>query len=119
MSDDEWDFDSDENEETESSASQEFFKPPQLLVGIDTDPSMFTKTEEGLHGFHSCLFGLYTMLDQLLLKFDQKTIAVILAHDSHSKAMIFDFDTPVSEKLTILKKMLDMEDEAIKDEYMR
>lgn len=116
MSEDEWEF---ENEETEDGAPPEFLKPPQLLIGIDTHPSMFAKTEEGLHAFHSCLLGLYTLLDQLLLKSDKKTVAVILGHDSEAKSLLVDFDMPVHEKLLTIKKLLDLKDEAIKDEFMR
>lgn len=119
MADNEWDFDSEEENEDDGTSSQEPSKPPQLLVAIDTHPLMFTKTEQGLHAFHSCLFGIYSVLDQLLLKSDKKTLGIILAHDSESKAMLIDFDTPVTEKIVIVKKLLDMKDEDIKDEYMR
>lgn len=115
--DDDWNFDEEEQEDGE--ASQAFQKPPQLLLGIDTHPSMFAKTEDGLHAFHSCLLGLYTILDHLLLKADQKTIAVILAHDSENKSTLIDFDMLPNKKLLALKKLLDLKDEALKEEFMR
>lgn len=118
MFDNEWDFVGDGNEADEESA-QKSFKPPQLLVGIDTHNSMFTKFGEGLHAFHCCLFGIYTVLDQLLLRSDQKSIAVILAHDCEEKTMLFDFDTPFTEKIAIVKKLLDMDEDVLKNEYMR
>lgn len=120
MSDNEWDFDFEEDNEGDgTSASQEDFKPPQLLVGIDTHPTMFTKTEEGIHAFHSCLLGIYTVVDQLLLKADKRTIAVIFAHNLENKALLFNFDTLAKEKLALIKKILDMSDENLKEEYMR
>lgn len=118
MSDDEWDLDAEELEDG-AAASQQFMKPPQLLIGIDTHPSMFVKTEEGLHAFHMCLLGLHTLLDQLLLKSDKHTVAVILAHESESKAMLIDFNMPVNEKLLTIKKLLYLQDEAIKSEFER
>lgn len=116
MSDDDWDFDEEELEDNKP--AQQHLRP-QLLVGIDTHPSMFVKTEEGLHAFYSCLLGLDTLLDQLLLKSDKQTLAVILAHDSETKAVLLNFDMPTYEKQTVIKKLLDLKEDALKEEFMR
>lgn len=116
MSDNEWDFESDEESKSDEKS---YFLPPQLLIGVDTHSSMFVKTEEGLHAFHSCLLGICTVLDHILLRSDKKSVAVIFADDFDKKAVVAGFDVPVSDKLVTVKKLLDMNDEEIKAEYMR
>lgn len=119
MSDDEWQLDFEETEEA-GATRPDFLKPPQLLVAIDTHPSMFVKTEQlEVHAFHSCLLALHSILNRLLLKTDRRSLAVIVAHDSEDKARIVDFEMPVNEKLSVVRKLLDLDGAALKTEYER